>query len=82
MLESKLFYEDLCVNVDEFADLIDSEVMRIHSMLTLRCKHDHVAVGRMIVAGCQLKHETLNVCAVDLNVDTVIPDWMSTRRPF
>ena len=28
MLESKLFDEDLCVNVDEFADLIDSEVTR------------------------------------------------------
>jgi len=28
MLRSKLFDEDLCVNVDEFADLIDSEVTR------------------------------------------------------
>ena len=28
MLQSKLFDEDLCVNVDEFADLIDSEVTR------------------------------------------------------
>ena len=51
-------------------------------MFTLRCRHDHVAVGRMIVVGCQLKHEMLNVCAVDSNVDTVVPDWMLTRRPF
>ena len=29
MLESKLFDEDLDVNVDEFADLIDSEVMQL-----------------------------------------------------
>ena len=50
-------------------------------MFTLRCRHDHVAVGRRTIAGCQLKHERLNVCAVDSSVDTVAPGWMSTRRP-
>ena len=29
MVESKLFDEDLCVNVNEFADLNDSEVTRL-----------------------------------------------------
>ena len=35
MLESKLLDEDLCVNVDEFADLIESEVTRLLDVYAL-----------------------------------------------